>query len=200
MRHPDPPPSQHKHVYTIGKRPNERNILADEDDLRACGAEVHKTRRGGDVTYHGPGQFVMYPVVNLREAKVGPRAYVEGLEDVMIDCARGFGVRARGRVPGMTGVWVGNKKLGAVGVQISQGIASHGLAMNHSLSLDWFDRIVPCGLEGRAVTTLERECGTRLEHEAVQARLVECFARRFGYDDVHARRLDAESWRDASIF
>ena len=100
MRHPDPPPSQHKHVYTIGKRPNERNILADEDDLRACGAEVHKTRRGGDVTYHGPGQFVMYPVVNLREAKVGPRAYVEGLEDVMIDCARGFGVRARGRCRG----------------------------------------------------------------------------------------------------
>ena len=118
----------------------------------------------------------------------------------MIDCAGGLGVGAWGWVRGMTGVWVGNKKLGAVGVQISQGIASHGLAMNHSLSLDWFDRIVPCGLEGRAVTTLERECGTRLEHEAVQARLVECFARRFGYDDVHARRLDAERWRDASIF
>ena len=125
---------------------------------------------------------------------------MEGLEDVMIDCARGFGVRARGRVPGMTGVWAGDKKLGAVGVQISQGIASHGLAMNHSLSLDWFDRIVPCGLEGRAVTTLERECGTRLEHEAVQASLVECFARRFGYDDVHARALDADGWREASIF
>ena len=184
--------SQHKHVYTIGKRPNEHNILATEHELRACGAEVHKTRRGGDVTYHGPGQFVLYPVINLRDAKVGARAYVEGLEDLMIDCAKGFGVQAKGRVPGMTGVWVGEKKLGAVGVRISQGVTSHGLAMNHRLDTEWFDRIVPCGLEGRAVTTLEHECDAEyLEHEAVQARLVECFAGRFGYDDVRVRRVDA---------
>jgi lipoyl(octanoyl) transferase len=87
-------------VYTIGKRPNEHNILATEHELRTCGAEVHKTRRGGDVTYHGPGQFVLYPVINLRDARVGARAYVEGLEDLMIDCAKGLGFRPGAGCPG----------------------------------------------------------------------------------------------------
>ena len=106
-------------MYTVGKRNTEHNILADPARLAELGVEIHRTRRGGDVTYHGPGQTVLYPVVHLRESRLGARAYVEGLEDVMIAAAASFGVRAFGRVPEMTGVWVGDKKLGAVGVRVS---------------------------------------------------------------------------------
>ena len=141
----------------MGKRPTEHNILTDVETLASLGATVHKARRGGDVTFHGPGQHVVYPVVDLRASELGARAYVEGLEDVMIDAAASFGVRATGRVPEMTGVWARGKKLGAVGVQISRGVASHGFAFNRDVDLRWFDAIVPCGLRGKGVTTLRDE-------------------------------------------
>ena len=146
-------------MITVGKRPNDHHILADAARLAASGVEVHRTTRGGDVTYHGPGQLVAYPVVALRGVGVGARAYVEGLEDVMIAAAASFGVRARGRVPAMAGVWVGERKLGAVGVRVGGGVSTHGMALNVDPSLERFEDIVPCGLRGRGVTSLARERG-----------------------------------------
>mmetsp|Transcript_7358 Transcript_7358/g.9949 ORF Transcript_7358/g.9949 Transcript_7358/m.9949 type:complete len:158 (+) Transcript_7358:436-909(+) len=113
---------QHSPVYTIGKRATVHNILIGHEELARMGAEVHQTKRGGDVTWHGPGQAVLYPILNLRELQLGARAYVEGLEDVMIQAALELGIHAHGRALGETGVWVGERKLGAVGVRISQGI------------------------------------------------------------------------------
>lgn len=176
-------------MITVGKRPNDHHILADAARLAASGVEVHRTTRGGDVTYHGPGQLVAYPVVALRGVGVGARAYVEGLEDVMIAAAASFGVQARGRVPAMAGVWVGERKLGAVGVRVGGGVSTHGMALNVDPSLERFEDIVPCGLRGRGVTSLarEREEGglggvpTRAE---VEWRVVEAFAATFGYDDI----------------
>ena len=190
-------------MYTVGKRNTEHNILADPARLAELGVEIHRTRRGGDVTYHGPGQTVLYPVVHLRESRLGARAYVEGLEDVMIAAAASFGVRAFGRVPQMTGVWVGDKKLGAVGVRVSGGVSTHGAAFNRDPDLRMFDDIVPCGLEGRAVTSLalelrERDEGdggekhTRAVRGVVEARLVEAFAEAFGYDDVELTRVPGD--------
>ena len=188
---------QHDHVYTIGKRPNERNVLSDAEELRRIGADVHKTRRGGDVTYHGPGQIVLYPILHLRESQIGARKYVETLEDIMIDTCACFGIEARGRVPEMTGTWVGDKKIGAVGVQISQGVTTHGLAFNRDPDLLFFKHIVSCGLPGKTPTSLANELrastiqsmrsssGSRAE---VEAKMVHSFVSRFGYDDVSMHR------------
>ena len=195
-------------MFTVGKRPNERNILSDSRILASLGVEVHKAKRGGDVTYHGPGQTVAYPLVGLRELRdrtgraFGARRYVETLEDVMIDVCRAFGVRdARGRVPAMTGAWVGDKKIGAVGVAISGGVASHGLAFNRDPDLSFFRHIVSCGLPDAEPTSLADEVrrrrgrggslgGTRdgASRAEVEAKLVQAFVSRFGYDDVSVHR------------
>lgn len=125
--------------------------------MRACGAEVQVVPRGGETTYHGPGQLVAYPLLALRGRGLGARAYVEALEDAMVAVAGAYGVAARGRVPGRTGVWVGERKLGAVGVRISHGTTSHGLALNVDTDLAAFDPIVPCGAPDKAATSLAAE-------------------------------------------
>lgn len=184
---------QHDHVFTVGKRPNERNILSDASVLASLGVDVHRAARGGDVTYHGPGQTVAYPLVGLRELRdgtgrtFGARRYVETLEDVMIDVCRAFGVRdARGRVPAMTGVWVGDKKIGAVGVAISGGVTAHGLAFNRDPDLSFFRHIVSCGLPDAAPTSLademrdetrdrmRRSAGQTAQHRARRLRRSSC--------------------------
>lgn len=191
-------------MFTVGKRPNERNILSDEAVLASIGAEVHKANRGGDVTYHGPGQTVAYPLVGLRELRdangktLGARKYVETLEDVMLDVCRAFGVcDARGRVPLKTGVWVGDKKIGAVGVQIRQGVTTHGLAFNRDPDLSFFRHIVSCGLPDAKPTSLADEVARRggsgvardgAARAEVEAKLVQAFVSRFGYDDVSVHR------------
>jgi len=118
--------------------------------LRRLGAEVHHTLRGGDVTFHGPGQLVGYPICDVRRLGCGARAYVEGLEDALVAAAARFGVAAAGRVPSAPGVWVGARKLAAVGVRISGGVSSHGFALNVHTDLSFFDHIVPCGLADKA--------------------------------------------------
>lgn len=127
--------------------------------MRARGVHVEAIPRGGETTYHGPGQLVAYPILALRGLGLGARAYVEALEDAMVAAAGAYGVAARGRVPGRTGVWVGDRKLGAVGVRISRGATSHGLALNVDTDLAAFDAIVPCGAPDRAATSLAAEVG-----------------------------------------
>ena len=148
---------EHFPVYTVGKRQTVHNILSSPAELHELGAEVYRTERGGDVTFHGPGQVILYPILNLHDLKLGARKYVNGLEDVMIDAAKAFGVAAKGRVCGQTGVWVGDRKLGAVGVKISAGVTSHGLAFNVNPDLSFFEHIVPCGIPDKGVTSLHKE-------------------------------------------
>ncbi|EFJ43580.1 hypothetical protein VOLCADRAFT_65732 [Volvox carteri f. nagariensis] len=148
---------QHYPVYTLGKRGKESDFRTSRKEIEATGAEICSVPRGGEVTFHGPGQLVAYPIVGVRQAGLGARAYVEGLEDSIIDCLAKYGITARGRVPGATGVWVAERKIAAIGVRISQGVSSHGLALNVDTDLSYFHHIVPCGIADKEVTSIRKE-------------------------------------------
>lgn len=148
---------EHNPVITIGKRGTEQDLLKDKKDLLRRGVDVEVSKRGGEVTFHGPGQVVMYPIISLREWKIGARKYVEALEDAIIGTLRSYGIEGRGRVPGATGVWVEDRKIAAIGVRISQGISTHGLALNVDPDLSSFSSIIPCGLKDKEVTSMRKE-------------------------------------------
>ena len=180
---------QHPHVLTLGVRNDggRRHILASEDQLAARGIEIHESGRGGDVTYHGPGQVVGYPIVDLRPDRCDVHRYVRDLEEVLIRTAADFGVVAE-RVEGLTGAWVGREKLAAIGVRISRWVTSHGFAFNVTTDLTYFDLIVPCGIADRGVTSLERLLGRQLDSYVVEGRLVSNFCEVFARTDVDLQR------------
>jgi lipoyl(octanoyl) transferase len=146
---------EHDPVFTLGRNARRENVLLSEEALRKRGFDVFETGRGGDVTYHGPGQVVGYPILDLSPDRRDVHRYVRDLEEVMIRCCRDYGVEAR-RVRGLTGAWVGDDKIGAIGVRISRWVTSHGFAFNVATDLAAFDLIVPCGIRDRGVTSLER--------------------------------------------
>lgn len=147
---------EHPHTYTLGARGDTGHLLADEERLRLLGAVLRRTDRGGDITYHGPGQLVGYPIVNLTRWHEGPRWYVRSLERVLIETLADFGIEGR-RVDGRPGVWAGDSKIAAIGVRVSRGITSHGFALNVDPDLEYFSHIVPCGLAGVTVTSMAQE-------------------------------------------
>ena len=180
---------EHPHVITLGvaARRSRANILASADELAGCGVEVQEASRGGDVTYHGPGQLVGYPILDLRPDRCDVHRYVRDLEGVLIATARAFGVAA-GRVAGLTGVWVGDRKLAAIGVRLSRWVTSHGFALNVDTDLDYFSLIRPCGIRGRGVASLAALTGRRLSVRDVEPVLIREFARVFGRMPAAAAR------------
>ena len=166
---------EHPPVLTLGVRGDggRSHILATEQALADRQIEVWETGRGGDITYHGPGQIVGYPILDLKPDRCDVHRYVRDLEEVLIRTAGDFGVEA-GRVQGLTGVWAGSGKLAAIGVRISRWITSHGFALNVTTDLGHFDLIVPCGIADRGVTSLER-LGVRASRADVEARIVAHF-------------------------
>ncbi len=175
---------EHPHVITLGTSSHAEHVLADEDVRRLLGIELFETGRGGDVTYHGPGQLVGYPILDLKPDRRDLHRYVRDIEEVLIRALGDFGVQA-GRKEGLTGAWVGDEKIAAIGVRVSSGwITSHGFALNVTTNLDYFDAIVPCGIREHGVTSLERFLGRSVDLEAVSDRVVVRFAEVFG------RRLD----------
>lgn len=172
---------EHPHVITLGSSADEAHVLVGEAERATLGIEVFEAGRGGGVTYHGPGQLVAYPILDLKPDRKDLHAYLRDLEQVLIDVAAAHGVRAVRR-EGLTGVWTPSGKLAAVGVRVSsQWITSHGAALNVSSDLRFFDRIVPCGIAGEGVTSLEREVGHSVGVDAVGRAFEECFAGVFGY-------------------
>jgi lipoyl(octanoyl) transferase len=171
---------EHPHVLTLGVKGDggRSHILADPELLAARGIEVHETGRGGDVTYHGPGQIVGYPIVDLNPDRRDVHKYVRDIEETLIRAAGDFGVVA-GRIAGLTGVWVDDAKLAAIGVRISRWVTSHGFAFNVTTDLDYFKLIVPCGIADRGVTSLARLLGRAPERAAVEDRIVARFAEVF---------------------
>jgi lipoyl(octanoyl) transferase len=167
---------EHPHVITLGRNGNLTNLLASEDVLRRAAIELHATDRGGDITYHGPGQIVAYPIFDLREWKRDVVAYVRTLEQVIVDSLAEFGIES-GRLSGCTGVWVQGKKVAAIGVHISRWVTSHGFALNQTTDLSYFHYIVPCGLT-KPVTSM-RELGSSAAREEVIASLAASFAHHF---------------------
>jgi lipoyl(octanoyl) transferase len=169
---------EHDPAFTLGRNARHENILLSEAALRERGFDVFESGRGGDVTYHGPGQVVGYPIVDLSPDRRDVHRYVRDLEEVMIRCCADHGIVA-GRVAGLTGTWVGNEKIGAIGVRIARWVTSHGFALNVSTDLSAFDLIVPCGIRGRGVTSLERRLGRPVPLADVMDRLVVRFAEVF---------------------
>jgi len=171
---------QHPPVITLGVRGDggRANIVAADDRLRALGITIHETGRGGDVTYHGPGQIVGYPILDLRPDRCDVHRYVRDVEEVMIRVCADYGVMA-GRIKGLTGAWIGADKIGAIGVRISRWITSHGFAFNVNTNLDHFRLIVPCGIVDRGVTSLERATGTRIPIDDVEDAIIRRFAETF---------------------
>jgi len=168
-------------VLTLGVRGDggRSHILVSAEALAARRIDVHETGRGGDITYHGPGQVVGYPIIDLKPDRCDVHRYVRDLEEVLIRTARDFGVEST-RVEGLTGVWVGREKVAAIGVRIARWITSHGFAFNVSTDLDYFNLIVPCGIADRGVTSLDRLLGRRIPTTAVEDRLVDNFRAVFG--------------------
>jgi lipoyl(octanoyl) transferase len=172
---------EHPPVITLGVRTEiaRANVVATGERLAALGIAVHETGRGGDVTYHGPGQIIGYPILDLRPDRCDVHKYVRDLEDVMIRTCADYGVSA-GRIPGLTGTWVGAEKIGAIGVRISRWITSHGFAFNVGTELDHFRLIVPCGISDRGVTSLEKVTGRSIPMREVEDAIVRRFADVFG--------------------
>ena len=171
---------EHPHVLTLGVRGDggRAHILATPEALASRGVEVHETGRGGDVTYHGPGQIVGYPIIDLNPDRRDVHRYVRDLETVLIRTAADYGIVA-GRIEGLTGVWVDNEKLAAIGVRIARWITSHGFAINVTTDLDYFNLIVPCGIADRGVTSLARLLGRSVNTAEVQNRIIEHFCNVF---------------------
>ena len=167
---------EHPHVVTMGRSGRDENLLAAPELLERAGIAFHRTDRGGDVTYHGPGQVIGYPIFDLREWKRDVVAYVRGLEQVLIGALAEFGIEA-GREKGATGVWTSRGKIAAIGVHISRWVTSHGFALNLDADLSYFQYIVPCGLV-RPVTSM-RECGVTAERAHVVAAIARGFTRVF---------------------
>ena len=183
---------EHPPVITLGVKGDggRSHITAAPEALESLGIGVFEAGRGGDVTYHGPGQLVAYPILDLRPDRCDVHRYVRDIEEVMIRLCAAHGVAA-GRVPGLTGVWVANEKIGAIGVRVSRWITSHGLAFNVAPALEHFSLIVPCGISDRGVTSLERATGRPADLEGVQEQLIHLFGDVFQREPFLSSRVQS---------
>ena len=168
---------EHPPTYTLGRRGSDSDLLLPVEDLESHGAVVIEVDRGGQATFHGLGQLVAYPILNLKEWGEGPLRYVRTLESVLMGVLQEFGVRAI-RIDKLTGVWVGEKKIAAIGLKVSRGVTTHGFALNVSTDLAWFQHIVPCGVPDKDVTSMEH----RLERPVAVAEVIPVLLKRFGVE------------------
>ncbi|MBU6325270.1 MAG: lipoyl(octanoyl) transferase LipB [Bacteroidetes bacterium] len=179
---------EHKPVYTFGKHAQQGNMLASPEMLQKLGADVFEIERGGDVTFHGPGQLVVYPMFDLELLNMGVKRFVEALEQSIMDCVALFGIKA-GVVQGRTGVWVeagspSERKIAAIGIRCSRHYAMHGLALNVHTDLNWFSHIVPCGIADRGVTGISEEAGRGVSIKEAEEAMLQCLQAYFPFNFV----------------
>jgi lipoyl(octanoyl) transferase len=180
---------EHPPTYTLGRRTRPEHLLVDRSTLESEGVAVHVVDRGGDITYHGPGQLVGYPVISLEGRAGGPSRYLRDLEEVIILGLSAFGI-VSGRMPGFTGVWVGEAKIAAIGVRINaRRVTTHGFALNVCPDLGAFSRIIPCGIREKRVTSLQEILGREPPSSALSDRLTEAFEKVF---EVRMRQLNSK--------
>lgn len=170
---------EHPPVYTIGRRGGAQHLLVPRAVLAGEGISVLEIERGGDITFHGPGQLVGYPILDLHHFRPDVHFYLRQLEEVLIETLRAFGIVAT-RQPGLTGVWVGEKKVAAIGIHVQSWITMHGFALNVTTDLSYFDRIIPCGIQGRSVGSMAHWLGDSISLPTVAETLVDCFGAVFG--------------------
>jgi lipoyl(octanoyl) transferase len=184
---------EHPHVITIGRDGHRENLLAPEATLRQAGIELYETDRGGDVTYHGPGQIVAYPIIDLREWKRDVGAFVRAIEQVLIDTLADFGIPSR-RIAGLTGVWTDQGKIAAIGVHLSRWVSTHGWALNVSTDLRYFEHIVPCGL-AKPVTSMAA-LRVHADAEDVKSALIRHFGQAFDFEMQAEAPIDGAGQRE----
>ncbi|HWP82798.1 MAG TPA: lipoyl(octanoyl) transferase LipB [Bacteroidota bacterium] len=189
--------TEHEHVYTLGKGANDNHVLASEEELARTGVDLFRIDRGGDVTYHGPGQIVAYPILDLNNYFNDIHHYLRCLEEVIIQTLMEYGIESE-REEGMTGVWVKGEKIAAIGVKVSRWITMHGLAFNVNTDLSYFGRIIPCGIFHKGVTSMKQLLGREVPLSEVQKSLVEEFGNVFGCA-TQSMALEEMSQRIASL-
>jgi lipoyl(octanoyl) transferase len=170
---------EHEPVFTIGKSGKEDHLLIDRAELRFRGVDYHKINRGGDITFHGPGQIVGYPIWDLDQIYTDIHRYLREIEEVIILTLNDFGISEAGRHSGLTGVWVGEEKICAIGVRTSRWVTMHGFALNVNTDLNYFKLIVPCGIQDKSVTSMEKILGHSISTEDVKASLKQNFEKVF---------------------
>ena len=170
---------EHPHVYTLGKNANARHLIATQDYLKSREIEIFKVDRGGDITYHGPGQLVGYPIFNLKDHEESISWYVHSVEEVLIQMLADYGIKS-GRVKGMTGVWVGDKKIAAIGMKVSRWVTMHGFALNVFTDLSLYDGIIPCGIVNRDITRMV-DLNPEVKWDDVKTKVVDKFVEVFGF-------------------
>ena len=180
---------EHEPVITLGTAGGEENLLADPDKVRRAGVEIFRTDRGGNITYHGPGQLVGYPIFDLRGHGRDVHRFLRNLEQAVIECLADLGIDSE-IVPGLTGVWVGDDKICSIGIAVRKWITYHGLALNVNPNLEHWSLIHPCGLVGKRVTSIERLLGRSVDMRTVKASVVDNFAKVFALEPIHS---DADS-------
>ena len=162
---------EHPHVITLGRRGNRSHLLASPETLKEKGVSIFHVERGGDITYHGPGQMVVYPILHLKDYGYRVVRYVNQLEEVILRVLQDFGIQGR-RDPLNRGVWVNQEKIASLGVAIKRWVSFHGLALNYGTDLTYFDLINPCGLEGVKITSMEKILGTKISRDHLYQRMV----------------------------
>lgn len=170
---------EHPHVYTLGKSGDSAHLLRSLEELSTIDAEYVEIDRGGDITYHGPGQIVGYPIIDLDNHFTDIHKYLRFLEEVIIRTADHFGVKA-GRIDGLTGVWCGDKKICAMGIRCSRWVTMHGFALNVNTDISYFDHIVPCGINNKQVSSLSKLTGTTIDPDEVKSVIIKHFGKIFG--------------------
>ena len=171
---------EHPHTYTLGKVAEKENLISSEDQLKELGVSVYEIDRGGDITYHAPGQIVGYPIIKLSDCKEDTHEYVRGLEEVIMKVCADYGLETH-RNPKYTGVWISERKIAAIGIKVSRWTTMHGFAFNVNTDLNYFSGIIPCGIKDKEVTSLKHELGNEISIEAVKEKLVEKFKEVFAY-------------------
>ena len=171
---------EHPHVYTLGKSANQSNLLLSEAELKSKEIDVFDIERGGDITYHGPGQLVVYPIFDLEQMDMGVRKFVFNIEQCIINCLEKFGIKAE-RIDGRIGIWIGKggdneRKIAAIGIKVSRHVTMHGLALNVNTDLSLFNNIIPCGIQDKAVCSMESELGKSLDMAEVKQKLLDEFS------------------------
>jgi len=181
---------EHPHTYTLGKVADKENLISNDDQLEELGINVYEIDRGGDITYHGPGQIVGYPIIKLTDWKQDTHEYLRGLEEVIMLTCSEYGITTE-RNSKYTGVWIGQRKVAAIGIKVSRWITMHGFAFNVNTDLNYFGGIIPCGIRDKEVTSLKKELGTDIDLQEVKEKLVNNFQKVFGYEHFIIREKDA---------
>jgi lipoyl(octanoyl) transferase len=180
---------EHPHTYTLGKTAHIENLISSEEYLEENKISVFNIDRGGDITYHGPGQIVGYPIIDLNNWHKDTHKYLRALEEIIIKTCADFNLNA-GRIEKLTGVWIGDKKIAAIGIKVSRWITMHGFAFNINTNLSLFNGIIPCGIKNKSVTSLKEELRKETDVQQVKIRLLDNFMDVIGYDDVSVFNKD----------